>query len=440
MAKTAYASMDVISIDSQLKKDAERLHIPGMAVVIVSPEETLFAGTYGVCDSIDTPFILGSVSKSFTALSIMQLVEAGKVSLDETVSHYIDASVYFADAADGDKITVRQLLNQTGGLGTYQRFGSAKITGSYGSHQYANVNYGLLGRIIEAVSGKNYADYVEENIFGPLHMEHAAATLAQSKENGLIRGYRNYFGIPVAGEPDYPDDTSWSTVPAGYLSASASDMAKYLQMYLNGGMGIISQESINTMFYENVHVDGGQPYDYGMGWMLSEQCGEPVLSHAGLVENYSSNMFLLPERNLGVMFLMNMNDYFVANQLAGIMSGNVMAQIMNREKSEISGISYFAGHFLLNMIYAALLIVSAYPFVTIRKWKRKKEKGTKRQTVSDLVWHGILPPVLLALPLFVGIPVWVVWFFVKDACIVLWVGAALLLAGGIYKMNFAASL
>lgn len=115
-------------------------------------------------------------------------------------------------------------MNQTGGFGTYQRFGNAKITESYGQHVYANVNYGLLGKIIEAVSGENYADYVDKNIFTPLKMDHSAATLEESKANGLIDGYRNYFGIPVAGEPDYPDDSSWSTVPAGYLSSGASDM------------------------------------------------------------------------------------------------------------------------------------------------------------------------------------------------------------------------
>ncbi|MDE5696866.1 MAG: hypothetical protein K2I96_05560 [Lachnospiraceae bacterium] len=81
----------------------------------------------------------------------------------------------------------------------------------------------------------------------------------ESKENGLITRYRNYFGLPITGETDYPEKHSWSTVPAGYLSSSVSDMAKYLQMYLNEGMGIISQNSLNTMLYENVYVDSDTP-------------------------------------------------------------------------------------------------------------------------------------------------------------------------------------
>lgn len=423
--------IDYSHIDSQLEKEAKKFHIPQMAVIIADSENILFAGTYGDC-SVDTPFITGSISKSFTALAVMQLAEEGKIDLDEAVSNYIDPSVYFADEADGDKITVRQLLNQTGGLGTYQRFGTAQITDSYGRHQYANVNYGLLGKIIEAAGQKNYADYMEERIFSPLHMEHTAATLSQSKENGLIMGYRNYFGIPVACEPDYPDDCSWITVPAGYLSSSASDMAKYLQMYLNGGMEIVSQNSLDAMFYDNVYVDAASPYFYGMGWLLTGQYGEPVLTHAGLVENYMSNMFLLPERGLGIMLLVNMNDYLVANQLADIISENVIAAILGNEEYKVSGNPYLTGHFLLNMAYFALITASVYPIATIKKWKEKKH--TKGLAAFDIARHGILPVLLISLPYMLGIPIWVVWDFVRDLCIVLLVSAAFLLAGGIYKI------
>ena len=110
------------------------------------------------------------------------------------------------------------MLNQISGLDTYQRFGNAAITDTYNKYLYANVNYGLLGKIIEAVSGQSYSDYVEQNIFIPLEMDKSSATLENSKADGLIEGYRNYFGIPVAGDPDYPDDSSWSIVPAGYIT------------------------------------------------------------------------------------------------------------------------------------------------------------------------------------------------------------------------------
>lgn len=217
------------------------------ALIFLDKDNVLFQETYGKCDNIDTPFIIGSMSKSFTALAIMQLVEEGKIHLDSPITEYIDTSEWFIDCVNCHRITVRNLLNQTSGITTYQTFGKLKCTNSYGSHVYSNANYGLLGLIIEAVSGMTYEEYVTKNIFNPLGMEHSAASLEKSEENGLIDGYRNYFGIFAAGEPDYPGkitNGTWTNVPAGYLSSSASDMGKYLQMYLNGGEGIISEEYV----------------------------------------------------------------------------------------------------------------------------------------------------------------------------------------------------
>ncbi len=414
----------------QLEEDIIKYHIPGMAILVVDSDEVVFSKTYGNCESIDTPFIIGSMSKSFTALAVMQLVEAGKIDLEKPISAYIDTSIYLKKASDGDRITVRQLLNHTSGLGTYQRFGNAEITDSYGKHQYANVNYGLLGKIIEAVSGVSYADYLEENIFVPLQMNHTAATLEKSKEDGLIAGYRNYFGIPIAGAPDYPDAGSWSTVPAGYISSSASDMGKYLQMYLNGGEGIISQDSLDTMFYDNVKSDDSGLNFYGMGWELSKQFGTPRLQHAGLVENYASNMFIFPLRETGIVILVNMNDYLVGNDLLG----NCTVPFLGGGRKEVSGNPYLEKHLQLDLIYLLILILALYPLVSIKHWRKKKH--TKGLLVFDIVRHGIFPIILVAIPNLIGIPMWVVWYYVKDLCIVLIASASILAAVGIYKIIY----
>lgn len=122
-----------------------------------------------------------------------------------------------------------------------------------------------MGKIIESVSNESYSDYVVKNIFGPLEMKHTSTTLEENKKNGLIKGYRNYFGIPIAGEPDYPTDNSWSQVSAGYISSSAADIGKYLQMYLNGGTEIISQDSVNKIFYDYIPQDETNLNYYGMG-------------------------------------------------------------------------------------------------------------------------------------------------------------------------------
>lgn len=116
-----------------------------MAVMVVDKDDILFSNTYGNCENIDTPFMIGSMSKSFTAIAIMQLVEDGKINLDNSISKYIDAAEWFVQDSDCGKISVRNLLNHTSGITTYQRFGKLEVTDSYGQHVYANANYGLLG-------------------------------------------------------------------------------------------------------------------------------------------------------------------------------------------------------------------------------------------------------------------------------------------------------
>ena len=430
----SYAKSDVVdyeSIDAQIAEDVKKYHIPGMAVMVVDKDDILFSNTYGNCMDLDTPFIIGSMSKSFTAVAIMQLVEDGKINLDDSISDYIDAAEWFVQDSDCEKITVRNLLNHTSGITTYQRFGKLEVTDSYGQHVYANVNYGLLGLIIESVSKKSYEEYITENIFEPLGMEHSAASLEKSKANGMIDGYRNYFGIPIAGEPDYPQDISvgtWTNVPAGYLSSSAYDMGKYLQMYLNGGDDIIGEDSINAMFYDSVSVNDGA-YFYGMGWQYSTTMfHQPVLWHAGLVENYTSNMFILPEKGIGIVVLVNMNDYLVGNNLLG----NVVLPLMGEEKNIFPVNMYMFLHLLIDLICLLICIVTIYPFIMIKKWKNKK----KSFYAVDIVRHLILPIILLCVPISVSTPVRVIWLFAKDLCIVLYANVILLVAVGIYKLSY----
>ena len=421
---------DYDKISEQIADDVEKYHIPGMAVMVVDKDGILFQETYGNCSSIDTPYIIGSMSKSFTAVAIMQLVEEEKVDLDSPIAKYIDATEWFIDSADCDKITVRDLLNQTSGITTYQTFGDLNSTDLYGQHIYANANYGLLGLIVESVSGQSYEEYITNNIFEPLGMTNSAASLEKSKENGLIPGYRNYFGIPIEGKPDYPDQIkhgTWTNIPAGYLSSSASDMGKYLQMYLNGGDNVLSEKSINSMFYDNVSVDGGSYY-YGMGWNYStEMFSKPMLWHAGLVENYTSNMFIIPDEGIAVVVLVNMNDYLVTNNIIG----NIVNPLIGEERQNLPNL-YVILHFVIDIICLLLCFTSIWSIATIKKCYKKEKK--KSVYLINSIKHVILPMILIFIPLIIGIPIRVFWLFVKDLCVLFYANAVILIVVGIYKL------
>lgn len=411
--------MDYRKIYLKVLKDIKKFHIPGMAIIVVNKNDIIFKKKYGNCLNYNTPFIIGSMSKSFTALAIMQLVERGKLNLNDKISKYVDISKWFIDKNNIDKITIKNLLNHTSGITTYQTFGKLKITKLYGKYVYSNANYGLLGIIIENITKKTYEEYINENIFIPLNMNYSAASLEKSKKNGLINGYKNYFGIPIVSNVKYPFDikqNTWTNVPAGYISSSILDIGKYLQMYLNCGKNIVNKNSINSMFYDNVEFE--KDSYYGMGWFYSEKnFNNKMLWHAGLVENYISNMFIMPDKEIAVAILVNMNDYFVTNNFID----NIINPFIEEKRKNISNL-YFGLHLIINLLYLMLFLLSFYIIFYNKLF------------IINIIGHLIIPVILLSLPLIIKVPIKVIKLFVTDFYLVWLINILLLVVSGVYKL------
>lgn len=418
-------------IDRYLRDGIQKAQIPAMAITIVEKDGVLFSQSYGECRDCDTPFLLGSVSKSFTAVCLMQLVEQKKVDLNAAISTYLP------DATDGKRITVRQLLNHTSGLGEHQTLKNYKIVREQGIHHYANVNYSLLGEILEAVSGQSYRDYITQNLWNPLGLSHTAATLAESQANGLIDGYTNYWGIPLKRRHQYPSSKdSWIQVPAGYLSASVRDLGKYLQMYLNGGAGILSPKSIDTLFYgDTVFVDGDVPYWYGYGWTtIREPLTEPVLRHSGLVETGTACVFVLPEREVAVAITCNVNDYFVTNEMMDSLGWGVVLLLLGQAPNEISGHAYFWNHLWINLIQLVVLLSAIFSCCLLPRYRKRRGQAPRFQTALLPVLFDLFAAavVLFLVPVLFATPLWVAKAFVPDIAITVAVSSALfLISGGI---------
>lgn len=426
-ALAAYADTeeaDIYSdIDKYLRSCAANAHIPALSVTITDSNNVLFAESYGDGADCDTPFFIGSVSKSFTAVCIMQLVERQKIDLDAAISTYLP------DAVDGDRITVRQLLNHTGGLGQYQNLSDQRIVGPQGVHNYANVDYSLLGKIIEAVSGQSYSDYITENLLIPLDLSHTAATLEESISNGLIDGHTNFFGLNIKTGHRYPtDDDSWITVPAGYISSSANDLGRYLQMYLRGGNGIISQQSIDTMFYgDTVYIDDEVPYWYGYGWTtVKEPLTEPVLRHSGLVETGTACVFILPERDIAIAFTANANDYFVTNEMLDSLSWGVVLMLLGLQPNEIPDNAYVLEHAKIDLIMLAVLAAAVLWLCLTVKHAGKADRG-KKLTALLIAPAGLGAAIfiMLIVSVFFGVPLWVAMAFAPDVFVTVIISSAL---------------
>ena len=167
-----------------------------------------------------------------------------------------------------------------------------KLTRSVGSaFEYSNLNYNLLGLIVEAVSGECYTDYIQHHIFTPLGMSHSYTSQAMAKQDGLAVGHRYWFAHPFA-IPDLPIPRG--SLPSGWLISSAEDMAHYLIAHLNEGrykdVQILSPAGIDELHrgvaeYRAMGMTVGR---YGMGWFSSDDGQTKTLSHGGNVPDFSS--------------------------------------------------------------------------------------------------------------------------------------------------------
>jgi CubicO group peptidase (beta-lactamase class C family) len=339
-AKPAIKSAPYDAIDAYVEQQMRRLNIPGVSLAIVEGDKIVHLRGFGrarpggEAPTPQMPFFIGSLTKSFTALAVMQLVEAGKVELDAPVQLYLP---WFrvADPQASAQITVRHLLNQTSGLPgllgmanladldsrpdaterQVRALSTLKLTRPVGSEfEYSNTNYNVLGLIIEAASGESYADYIQNNIYSPLGMSRSYTAKVVAQENGLAMGHRYWFGYPFpAPSLSIPS----SSLPSGQLISCAVDMARYLIAHLNGGrygdVQILSGAGIGELFRGAAEINemGLSLGSYGMGW-VSQGTGESrIVSHSGIVPDFGAFMALVPEQKKGMILLVNANNAMV---------------------------------------------------------------------------------------------------------------------------------
>ncbi len=307
------------SIDAFIDREMPAAGAPGLAYAVVADGEIQTLGARGVLRlgeeeavTPDTLFSIGSVSKSFTALAVLQLVEGGKVDLDAEISQYVDG---FADGP-ARAVTIRQLLSHTSGFSTLQgntvqaRTDGGKDalarrvediarwapdTPSGSTWAYSNTNYAVLGRVIEVVSGQNYASYVEAHILEPVGMDHSFVADGEVHPE-MATGHVPWFGTK---RPLPTGQTDLATAPQGGVVASARDLARYLQVMLNGEDDILSAEAKAAMMRP---ASDASPY-YGFGWFLDTEQGS--VFHTGLTPGFEARAAIVAAEGKGVVVLVN---------------------------------------------------------------------------------------------------------------------------------------
>lgn len=323
------------AIDAYLRRQMKDARVPGLAVGIVRDGRPVHLRGFGRADDSgraftpQTPFFIGSNSKSFTALAIMQLVEAGKVDLDAPVRRYVP---WFrvADPEASARMTIRHLLNQTSGLSegagrgatlaagmqplepAVRALATTRLARSPGTtFEYSNLNYTVLGLVAEMAAGEPFEAYLKTHIFEPLDMHHTYTLVSDATRDGLASGYRYWFGFPVA----FDAPAHGSTVPTGGIISTAEDMCRYLAMYQGGGRfhghAVISPAGIAEMLRpgplqkRGVFAGAG----YGMGWFIGPWGGVDASYHFGDEPGAHTGMVLVPRGNWGVVVLFNVGTH-----------------------------------------------------------------------------------------------------------------------------------
>ena len=400
-------AFDDAEMTRYITAEMRTFNIPGAAVGIVHNGRIEYLRGFGPADdggrpiTPQTPFLIGSNSKSFTALGVMQLVESGRVDLDKPVQEYLPW-FRLKDVEASKKITVRQLLNQTSGLYDsttpfdeyVAKLGEVRLARPPDQgYEYSDHNYEILGILIEQLSHESYATYMREHVLNPLEMRATYVTYDDAVTNGLAGGHQYLFGLTVSAATSRyaPHD-----VAAGYIATSAEDMCHYLIAQQNGGVyrgaSVVSPASLAEMHRPRTDVDS----DYGMGWFIESWNGHESINHMGMNANFSSMINLLPEKGYGVVILTDVNSFSVLGK-TNLMDG-VIRRIYGQER-----IGYWPEELLVRLLLLIALLIG-FAELLHRLWQLRKFRYLSLPRLSTKVALPLVFGVALVMVLLVAIP------------------------------------
>ena len=311
--------------------------VPGAAVAVVQDAEIIYANGFGFADlqartpvTADTVFGIGSVGKSITATAIMQIVDAGQLSLDTPVVEIIP-ELRLPDMEMARAISIRHLLSHSSGLPllpvleialgwldypvriealddllTYLATMDERPAGWPGQRfSYSNDGYALAGAVIERVAGMPYDQFIEDSVFLPLGM--TRSTLADPTTLPWADVTSLYDYDESSAHPEPVHRRAWPSspiiAPAGMHRSTATDMARYLIGQL-GGLPGVRAEGLRLLHQPVIGRDSTSSYALGWG-VVPDYRGHDMLAHSGGITGVSSHVILLPERRTGVVVLLN---------------------------------------------------------------------------------------------------------------------------------------
>jgi D-alanyl-D-alanine carboxypeptidase len=279
--------------------------VPGAVVVVLRDGEVLHSRAYGLANvetaeanTTRTRFRLASVSKSFTALLVLQLVEQGRLGLDDPLDRYVPGF------RGGDRIRIRHVLSHTAGLPDFvsveQAMTIAPACAPGERLNYSNVGYAVLSRLIEKVSGRSYEAQLHAAILDPLGMKDSGIDHGRPRDAGRAEGY--LFAADGRVTSAEYSEMSNDSAAAGGLYSTAKDMTLWLKALLDGR--IVRPETL-ALATAPVRLAGERAAAYGLGFATIPYRGLREFSHGGDISGYNTYYGVYPDAHLAVIVLSN---------------------------------------------------------------------------------------------------------------------------------------
>ncbi len=314
------------TIDAKIEQIMRRDNVPGLSLLVAQGDRVYVRG-YGYADlatgrrvTPDTPFKIGSNSKQFTAVAILMLAEAGKLSVDDRVSKF------YPDLQHSDEITLRELLTHTSGYTDFYpldyltpefftpvdpemlaaEFARKPLDFKPGTQwQYSNTNYTILGNIVELESGMTLADFLNKNVFARAGLHHTHYGYDRDAQDGTAVGYTRFaFSAPVVSPTEAP---GW-TNGAGSLESTPSDILKWNQALFSGR---VLQPRYLKMMITPAVLPSGKDTRYAFGVAVSRVGGHLFVRHSGGVGGQVSLYYEFPDQHTTIVALSNSDYDFV---------------------------------------------------------------------------------------------------------------------------------
>jgi CubicO group peptidase (beta-lactamase class C family) len=314
----------------QLEQQCQTHHVPGMAIAVVKDDELILTHGFGIANieketpvTPETIFAIGSSTKSFTSTLVGMLVDEGKMDWDDPVTEYMPYFQMNVDSDnESDEPTLRDVLSHRTG---FTRMGLLFASGQIPREEvlldatkaepyvpfrekwyYSNVMYMSAGVAAGKAEGTDWDTLVTERIFEPLGMNSTTTSVTQAENDSrLASGY--LWDEDLQAYEYKPMRNVDNIGPSGAINSNVIDMAQWLRLQLNRGeyegRRLISEESLSETWTTQINIT--DDVGYGMGWMIREWEGQPVIEHGGNVDGFSAQVAMLPESDLGFVLLTN---------------------------------------------------------------------------------------------------------------------------------------